>query len=99
MNKKTGNNKVTDTNFKNIVDLIYNIRGDRVMLDKDLAALYEVETKVLNQSVKRNISRFPREFMFQLNENEYNALRSQFVTLNGRRGAHSKYLPYVFTEQ
>mgnify|MGYP000448129710 CR=1 FL=1 len=84
---------------KAIVDLIYRIRGERVMLDKDLATLYEVETKVMNQSVKRNIERFPKEFMFQLTEDENKALRSQIVTLDNSRGAHSKYLPYVFTEQ
>lgn len=68
------------------------------MLDKDLAELYEVETKVLNQAVKRNISRFPDDFMFQLNKEEADILlRSQFVTL--KRGQHYKYLPYAFTEQ
>ena len=82
-----------------IIDLIYNIRGKRIMLDRDLVELYEVKTKVLNQAVKRNILRFPEEFMFQLDENEFKALRSQFVTLNKGRGTHSKYLPYVFTEQ
>ena len=60
-----------------IKDLIYEIRGHRVMLDSDLANLYGVETKVLNQSVKRNISRFPARYMFQLTEEEYSSLRSQ----------------------
>lgn len=57
---------------------IFNIRGKQVMLDRDLAVLYGVETKVLNQAVKRNLERFPEDFMFQLTENEYNSLRSQF---------------------
>jgi len=75
---------------------IYTIRGQKVMLDRDLAALYGAETKVLNQAVKRNMGRFPSDFMFQLSENEWECLRSQIVTSNkgGRR-----YLPYAFTEQ
>lgn len=84
-----------------IKDLIYVIRGHRVMLDSDLAFLYEVETKVLNQAVKRNIERFPRDFMFQLTKEEYEVLRSQFVTSKSKietRGGR-QYLPYVFTEQ
>jgi len=76
---------------------IYLIRGHKVMIDKDLAALYGVETKVLNQAVKRNINRFPSDFMFQLIQDEAMELsRSQFVTL--KRGYNIKYLPYVFTE-
>ena len=75
---------------------IFEIRGRQVMLDSDLAKIYQVETKVLNQSVKRNIDRFPTEFMFQLTQEEYDSLRSQFVTL--KRGKHRKYLPHVFTE-
>ena len=76
---------------------IYLIRGQKVMFDKDLASLYEVETKVLNQAVKRNIKRFPPDFMFQLNQEEADGLsRSQIVTL--KRGHNIKYLPYVFTE-
>ena len=90
---------------------IYTIRGVQVMLDSDLAELYGVETKVLNQAVKRNIERFPQEFSFQLIAEENNSLRSQvvtletkplrsqIVTLKNRRGKHTKYLPYVFTEQ
>ena len=76
---------------------IYLIKGQRVMLDKDLAELYEVSTKRLNEQVRRNISRFPADFMFQLTKDESSSLRSQFVTL--KRGGHRKYLPYVFTEQ
>jgi hypothetical protein len=69
------------------------------MLGNDLAKLYEVPTKVLNQAVKRNQERFPSDFMFQLTPNEAQVLRSQFVTLKSSTGRHSKYLPYAFTEQ
>ncbi len=72
------------------------IRDHRVMLDYDLAELYGVETKVLNQSVKRNITRFPGDFMFQLNIQEVRGSRSQFVTL--KRGQNIKYRPFAFTE-
>jgi hypothetical protein len=75
------------------------IRGQKVMLDADLAALYGVETRVLVQAVKRNIERFPDDFMLQLNGEEVDSLRSQIVTLKKGRGQHSKYLPYAFTEQ
>jgi len=79
---------------------ILTLRGHRVMLDSHLAELYGVTTKVLVQAVKRNIDRFPGDFMFQLNEQEYESLRSQIVTLKpAGRGQHRKYLPYVFTEQ
>ena len=82
-----------------IKNKIHNIRGKYVILDRDLAELYEVETKVLNQAVKRNIERFPEDFMFQLDENEEKIfLRSQFVTLEKGRGKHRKYLPYAFTD-
>jgi hypothetical protein len=96
----------------NIKNRIYEIRGERVILDMDLAALYEVLTKVLNQSVKRNIKRFPEDFMFQLTLEEWRTIRSQFVTTsendttmwsqsvttspNTRRNTS---LPYAFTEQ
>ena len=69
------------------------------MVDFDLASLYEVETKVLKQAVRRNIDRFPADFMFRLTNAEWNSLRSQFVTLENGRGKHSKYLPFAFTEQ
>ena len=76
---------------------IYLIRNKKVMLDSDLAKLYDVETKVLNQAVKRNIARFPKDFMFRLNKEEALELsRSQIVTL--KRGQNIKYLPHVFTE-
>ena len=96
---------------------IFMIRGKQVMIDRDLAELYGVETKVINQAVKRNIERFPEEFRFQLTTEEYVSLRSQIATLKedndplrsqivtlknedeSQRGKHSKYLPYVFTEQ
>jgi len=97
--------------IKSIQNRIYEIRGERVMLDFDLAELYEVATKVLNQAVIRNIKRFQEDFMFQLTSFEWKlirsqivtgpedlALRSQIVTLEGR-GRHSKYLPYAFSEQ
>lgn len=78
---------------------IYIFRGQRVMLDSDLAELYEVEIRGLNQAVKRNTERFPKDFMFQLTREEYDSLRSQIVTLKQGRGRHRKYMPYVFTEQ
>ena len=77
---------------------IFTIRGQQVMLDRDLAELYQVTTKRLNEQVKRNIQKFPSDFMFQLTEDEWESLRSQFATLNTKRGQHRKYLPYVFTE-
>jgi phage regulator Rha-like protein len=78
--------------------LIYEIRGQRVMLDSDLAAIYGVETKALNRAVKRNRDRFPKDFVFQLTSRESRVLRYQFGTLKTGRGQHSKYLPYVLTE-
>jgi len=76
---------------------IYEIRGQRVMLDFDLAQMYGTETKVLKQAVKRNIKRFPTDFMFELNKEEFEFLRSQFVTSNQRGG--TRYMPFAFTEQ
>lgn len=75
---------------------IYVIRGMKVMLDRDLAELYGVETKQLKRQVKRNLERFPTDFMFELSNQENEALRSQIGTL--KRGAHSKFLPYAFTD-
>ena len=83
--------------MSNIEPLIKVVRGQQVMLDKDLAMLYGVETKRLNEQVKRNIKRFPEDFMFQLTKEE--CLRSQFATLNEGRGQHLKYRPNAFTEQ
>ena len=86
--------------IEDIKNLIYTIRGKQVMMDSDVANIYHCETKYINRVVKRNIERFPEEFCFQLNENEFEVLRCQFVTLNENgRGQHRKYLPYVFTEQ
>lgn len=80
-----------------IVEKIYIIRGQKVMLDRDLAEMYGVEVKRLNEAVRRNTTRFPEDFMFQLSKEEHDSLRSQFATLE--KGRHSKYLPYAFTEQ
>jgi len=77
---------------------IYLIRGQKVMFDRHLAALYGVPVKRLNEQVKRNIRRFPEDFMFQLNAQESAALRSHFATLKKGRGQHRKYLPHAFTE-
>jgi len=75
------------------------IGGQKVMLDSDLAALYGVTTKRLNEQVRRNVKRFPADFMYQLSQEEFDSLRSHFATLKNRRGKHRKYMPYVFTEQ
>ncbi|QPH41181.1 ORF6N domain-containing protein [Pedobacter endophyticus] len=98
--------------IKSIESRIYTVRGERVMLDFDLAALYEVETRVLNQAVKRNEKRFPDDFMFQLTSTEWESMQSQFVTayeeispssqivmMNIPQNRTGKYLPYAFTEQ
>jgi hypothetical protein len=77
---------------------ILSLRDQRVMLDAELAALYGVETKVLVQAIKRNIERFPADFMFQLSTEEWDSLRSQFVTSNVGRGGR-RYAPFAFTEQ
>jgi hypothetical protein len=112
--------------IRSIQNRIHEIRGEKVMLDRDLADLYEVPTKSLNLAVKRNIKRFPKDFMFQLTKEEFESLRFQFETSNSNadpsrfqnetiknksslrlqnetlkkgRGQHTKYMPYVFTEQ
>ena len=77
---------------------IYEIRGQKIMFDFDLAELYDVETRILNQAVKRNVKRFPKDFMFQLTKKEWESLRSQIVILEKGRGQYPKYLPYAFTE-
>jgi len=90
-----------------ILSEILFIRGKKVMLDKDLAELYQVETGALNRAVKRNLERFPNDFMFQLTKEEFNNLMSQFGTSSSlrsqigilKRGQHIKYAPYAFTEQ
>ena len=96
MMDKDGNAVVPTLEDDSIRSRIFTIRGVQVMLDRDLAELYGVEVKYLNRQVKRNIERFPDDFMFQLNRNECS--RCQFVTLNEGRGNNIKYLPYVFTE-
>jgi hypothetical protein len=79
---------------------IHEIRGQNVMLDFDLAEMYGTETKRLKEAVRRNISRFPPDFMFELTEEELKSLRTQIASLkNPSRGKHSKYLPFTFTEQ
>jgi phage regulator Rha-like protein len=80
------------------VSRIFLVRGQKVMLDADLAELYGVTTKRLNEQVKRNIDRFPLDFMFLLTKQEAESLRSQIATLKRGRGQHRKYMPYVFTE-
>ena len=99
--------------LQEIENKIFTIRGIQVMIDRDIAEMYGVKTKVLNQAVKRNLDRFPEKFRFQLTNKEYenlrsqivtlekedNSLRSQSVTLESQRGKHRKYLPYDFTEQ
>ncbi len=83
--------------IESIVSKIVFLRDEKVILDSDLAELYGVETKQLKRAVRRNINRFPEDFMFQLSKEEYQSLRSQFGTL--KRGAHAKYPPMAFTEQ
>ena len=79
---------------------IYELCGQKIMVDFDLAELYEMETKVLKQAVRRNRSRFPEDFLLELTQQELKSLRTQFVTLEtSGRGRHSKYKPFVFTEQ
>ena len=101
--EKATKNPTLFVNAKDIKGMIYFIRGQQVMLDSDLASIYGYEVKRLNEQVKRNINRFPDDFMFQLKYDEIPApLRSQFATLNtqgNRRGSHIKYMPYAFTEQ
>jgi ORF6N domain len=94
-----------------IAPLVHRLRHEKVILDSDLAELYGVDTKRLNEAVKRNLERFPSDFMFQLTEEEMEVLKSQIATSNNaepslrsqiatlKRGQHRKYLPYVFTEQ
>jgi len=85
------------TVIEGIEEKIYLVRGQKVMLDSDLAVIYGVETKMLNRAVKRNLDRFPIDFMFQLADEETKSLRFQFGTSNKSRGGR-RYLPYVFTE-
>src|SRR6266852_8737498 len=82
-----------------IQEKIYLIRGNKVMLSHDLASLYDVEPRALIQAVKRNLERFPDDFMFQLSADEFRLLRSQIVILEVGRGRYPKHRPYAFTEQ
>jgi len=90
-------NTATFPSEEMIASKIYRIRDQKVMMDADLALLYGVSTKRLNEQVRRNLNRFPEDFMFQLSENELDALRSQIATTNPKRGGR-RYAPYVFTE-
>jgi len=83
---------------EHIAQSILTLRGQRVLLDSELAVLYGVATKRFNEQVKRNLGRFPADFMFRLSSDEAAALRSQFATLKTGRGRHRKYLPHAFTE-
>lgn len=94
--KKENTSILPEQKTAEIEGMILNIRGQQVMLDRDLAKLYGVEIKRLNEQVKRNIERFPEDFMFQLTKEE--CLRSQIATLNTKQGEHRKYLPFAFTE-
>lgn len=97
MANQNSNPNVQQFNQSDVDRHILTVRGVQVILDKDLAYFYQVETKRLNEQARRNISRFPIEFMFQLSNEEWASIRSQIATLNGR-GRHSKYLPYAYTE-
>ena len=90
-----------ELSIEDIKNLIYTIRGKQVMLDSDVAMLYHYETKNINKAVKRNLERFPKEFCFQLTENEFQTLRFQFGTSKQNEDVRGgrRYLPYVFTEQ
>jgi len=89
-------NELPEMPYELVINKIYLVRGQKIMLDKDLAELYGVETKVLKQSVKRNLKRFPADFMFELSKPEFEILRSQIVT---SRWGGERYLPMAFTEQ
>ena len=96
-------NEIIQENQKN-EDMIYEVRGVQVMFSSDVAVLYQVETRQINEAIKRNINRFPESFCFQLTNDEIDklSLRSQFAILTknmNMRGQHLKYLPYVLTEQ
>jgi hypothetical protein len=112
--KKKSASKLTPAALipEQLAPLVIRLRRENVILDSDIAELYGIETKVLNQAIKRNIERFPSDFMFQISDDELenlrsqiatlkpdDSLRSQIVTLNNKRGQHRKYLPYAFTEQ
>jgi hypothetical protein len=94
----TTKKQATTISSERIASSIIVLRGQRVILDRDLASIYGVSTGRLNESVRRNISRFPEDFMFQLSRDEAETSRSQSAILNNRRGANIKYLPSAFTE-
>ena len=96
--KDTEKNEIIAVSESEIRNLIYNIRGQQVMIDSDLAMLYQVETRRLNESVKRNIGRFPESFCFQMTKEEYNSLKSQIATSNTEGRGGRRKLPYCFTE-
>jgi hypothetical protein len=98
MSKKIRSLSIVDQRKLNIEQKIFSLRGKKVMLDADLAEIYGVETKTLNRAVRRNIDRFPEDFMFQLNAKEAIALRCQIGTSNNVGRGGRRYLPYVFTE-
>jgi hypothetical protein len=90
----------TKPEFTLIKSKIYELRGVKIMFDFDLAEIYHVETKYLKRAVRNNIERFPKDFMFELTQNELHSLRCKICTLeNGGRGQHVKYMPFAFTEQ
>lgn len=98
MNKEAKESSIIEISEENFKNLIYEVRGQQVMLDTDLAQIYGYSTKAFNQQVKNNIEKFDADFMFQLTKNEQDEiLRSKFLTLE--QGKFSKYLPYAFTEQ
>jgi hypothetical protein len=92
------NSGTTPVRVENVAESIVLLQGQRVILDRELATIYGVETRALNQSVKRNLARFPGDFMFQITPEEAEFSRSQNVILNAGRGRNIKYLPYAFTE-
>ena len=96
-----GNELVVDekNQVEAIKESIYDVRGQKVMLDFELAELYEVEVGQLKRQVRRNIDRFPKDFMFELTKDEYSSLRCQNGIIKAGRGQHSKYLPFAFTEE
>ncbi|MCR4659557.1 MAG: ORF6N domain-containing protein [Bacteroidales bacterium] len=89
----------SDTLVETIKNNIFDLRGQKVMLDYDLAELYEVEVAQLKRQVRRNIDRFPKDFMFEITNDEYVSLRCQNGTLKSGRGQHRKYMPFAFTEE
>lgn len=99
MTYKVESRQRAPVSLESITQVILLIRGHKVILDEDLATLYGVETRALNQAVKRNPGRFPEDFMFQLTAEEAASLRSQTVIVKPGRGQHRKFRPYAFTEQ